>query len=43
MSGGLLNPWFLAGLGLLAVPVLVHLVARREERGTGFPASRTVP
>lgn len=38
MSFGFLNPVFFAGLAILAVPVLIHLVAQREARGRAFPS-----
>jgi len=38
MSFGFLNPIILAGLAVLAVPVLIHLVAQREARGRAFPS-----
>ncbi len=38
MSLGFLNPLFFGALAVLAVPLLVHLVARREARGTAFPS-----
>ena len=34
----LLGPWFLAGLAAIAVPLWLHLVARRAPRGTPFPS-----
>jgi hypothetical protein len=38
MSFGFLHPVFFAGLAILAVPVLIHLVAQREARGRAFPS-----
>ena len=38
MSLALANPWFLLGLLALGIPVLVHLVARRDEAGRAFPS-----
>ncbi|MDH3637136.1 MAG: BatA domain-containing protein [Gammaproteobacteria bacterium] len=38
MSLGFLNPLFFAGITVLAVPVLIHLVAQRESRGKAFPS-----
>ena len=38
MNFGLLSPLFLAGIAAVAIPILVHLIARREERGTAFPS-----
>ena len=34
----LLTPWFLAGLGILAVPVIIHLTHRQRSRVTAFPS-----
>ncbi|MGI9334094.1 MAG: BatA domain-containing protein, partial [Gammaproteobacteria bacterium] len=34
----LLAPWLLAGLAALAVPVLVHLIRRRDPRRIPFPS-----
>lgn len=34
----LLAPWFLAGLGVLAVPVIIHLTHRQRSRVTAFPS-----
>lgn len=35
---GFLSPWLLAGLLSVSVPVLVHLVNRRERHGLEFPS-----
>lgn len=35
---GFVSPWLLAGLLSVAVPVIVHLVNRRERKGLGFPS-----
>ena len=35
---GLLTPWFLAGLAVVAVPILLHLVQREEPVGRLFPS-----
>ena len=35
---GLLSPWFLLGLGALAVPILVHLIHRERKEVQGFPS-----
>ena len=37
---GFLHPWALAGLVAAAIPVLLHLLARREPPTVGFPAVR---
>ena len=37
---GFLHPWVLAGLAAAAVPVLLHLLARREPPTVVFPAVR---
>ena len=34
----LLAPWFLAGLGLLSVPIIIHLTHRQRSRVTAFPS-----
>ena len=34
----LLTPWFLAGLGLLSVPIIIHLTHRQRSRVTVFPS-----
>ncbi|MBL8985336.1 MAG: BatA domain-containing protein, partial [Gemmatimonadetes bacterium] len=33
-------PWALAGLVLAAIPVILHLIARREPPTVVFPATR---
>ncbi len=33
-----LTPWFLAGLGLLSVPIIIHLTHRQRSRVTVFPS-----
>jgi hypothetical protein len=33
-----INPLFLSGLALLALPVLIHLVQKHDARGTRFPS-----
>ncbi len=33
-----INPLYLAGIALLAVPVLIHLVQKQDFGGTGFPS-----
>lgn len=33
-----LTPWFLAGLGLLSVPVIIHLTQRQRSEVTAFPS-----
>ena len=38
MLPSLLNPLFLAGLLLLALPILLHLFRREREGGSGFPS-----
>jgi len=38
MSFGLLTPLFLAGLAAIAIPVIVHLVRREEQRSFAFPS-----
>ena len=43
MPLSLLAPWFLGGLALLAVPVLVHLTRRDRERPTAFPSLMFLP
>ncbi|HLU67343.1 MAG TPA: BatA domain-containing protein [Kofleriaceae bacterium] len=35
---GVALPWMLIGLGTLAVPVILHLVERRHQRGRPFPS-----
>jgi len=35
-----LNPWFLAGLAAVAVPVLIHILQRDRIRRIKFPATR---
>lgn len=37
---GFLHPWLLAGLAAAAIPVLIHLIARREPPTVVFPAVR---
>jgi Aerotolerance regulator N-terminal len=37
---GFLHPWVLAGLASAAVPILLHLLARREPPTIAFPAVR---
>jgi Aerotolerance regulator N-terminal len=37
---GFLHPWVLAGLAAAAIPVLLHLLARREPPTVVFPAVR---
>src|SRR6185436_18087720 len=37
---GLLHPWALVGLAAAAIPVLLHLLARREPPTVVFPAVR---
>jgi hypothetical protein len=37
---GFLHPWMLAGLAAAAIPVLLHLLARREPPTVVFPAVR---
>jgi aerotolerance regulator-like protein len=37
---GFLHPWILAGLGAAAIPILLHLLARREPPTVVFPAVR---
>src|SRR5688572_29324222 len=37
---GFLHPWVLAGLAAAAVPILLHLLARREPPTVVFPAVR---
>ena len=37
---GFLHPWALAGLAAAAIPVLLHLLARREPPTVVFPAVR---
>ncbi len=37
---GFLHPWALAGLAAAAIPVLLHLLARREPPTVAFPAVR---
>ena len=34
----LLTPWFLAGLGLLSIPIIIHLTHRQRSRVTVFPS-----
>jgi hypothetical protein len=34
------NPWFLAGTALIAVPIVLHLIMRRRPRHFEFPALR---
>ena len=33
-----LTPWFLAGLGLLSIPIIIHLTHRQRSRVTVFPS-----
>ena len=33
-----LAPWFLAGLGLLSIPIIIHLTHRQRSRVTVFPS-----
>ena len=33
-----LTPWFLAGLGVLSVPIIIHLTHRQRSRVTAFPS-----
>jgi len=35
---GFLTPWFAAGLGLLAIPIIIHLTQRQRSRVTVFPS-----
>ncbi len=37
---GFLHPWLLAGLAAAAIPILIHLIARREPPTVVFPAVR---
>ncbi|HEV8177210.1 MAG TPA: BatA and WFA domain-containing protein, partial [Gemmatimonadales bacterium] len=37
---GFLHPWMLAGLAAAAIPILLHLLARREPPTVVFPAVR---
>ena len=37
---GFLHPWLLAGLAAAGIPILLHLVARREPPTVVFPAVR---
>jgi len=37
---GFLHPWLLAGLAAAGIPILLHLVARREPPTIVFPAVR---
>ena len=39
----LLNPWMLPALAAAAVPVWLHLRARRSERRIPFPAAAILP
>ncbi|MBA2482536.1 MAG: VWA domain-containing protein [Planctomycetes bacterium] len=36
----LLNPWFLAGLTAIAIPILIHILQRQRIRRVVFPATR---
>ena len=36
----LLNPWYLAGLLAVAVPVLIHILQRDRIKRIKFPATR---
>ena len=38
MSFGWVNPLYLSGLLLLALPVLIHLVQRQQTQGVKFPS-----
>src|SRR6266852_3465043 len=35
---GFLTPLFLAGLGAIAIPVLIHLIQRERKRVVAFPS-----
>ena len=38
MGSWFLNPWFLAGLTVLGVPVWIHLIRSRRDRPQPFPS-----